>query len=65
MIISFITCVPLQILCNPIYDEIGRDCGTHGREYKGVQGFAGGAEGKRPCGRPGHGRVTIFNGSPK
>jgi hypothetical protein len=46
MIISFITCVPLQILCNPIYDEIGRDCGTHGREYKGVQGFAGELKGR-------------------
>jgi hypothetical protein len=31
---------------------VGRECGTHGRGEKTVQGFGGKAEGKRPLGRP-------------
>jgi len=32
-------CVPHKIFCNQIQNEIGGDCGTHGIEYKGLQGF--------------------------
>jgi len=39
MIRNSMICVPHKIFCNQIQNEIGGDCGTHGIEYKGLQGF--------------------------
>jgi hypothetical protein len=35
-------------------NEVGGECGTHGRGEKSVQGLCGKPEGKRPLGRPRH-----------
>jgi len=33
-------------------NEMGRACGTYGRQEKSIQGFGGDTWGKRPLGRP-------------